>query len=58
MTVTRGRADRDAGTRLVLDSFNFGGAENLIAELGRFDRPDSSCRWPVWHPRTMAAPRC
>ena len=37
MTVTPEVApDRDARVLMVLDSFNFGGAENLIAELGRF----------------------
>ena len=37
MTVTRETAPpTETRVLMVLDSFNFGGAENLIAELGRF----------------------
>ena len=32
---------------MVLDSFNFGGAENLIAELGRYKPAACRCRWPA-----------
>ena len=36
----RGSAPKATRVLMILDSYNFGGAENLIAELGRYD-PDS-----------------
>ena len=36
----RGLSSRPIRVLMILDSYNFGGAENLIAELGRYD-PDS-----------------